>query len=131
MATQQTTSRIRKSIALAPLVAFAFALLFGNLDAAAAQPSCPVAAATAEALAVLPSVALAAASHALHLQSRVPLADSLPDVGIILAAALRHRRSNLVTSYLEGPDRGISRARQILPQIAPRKCRSARFSFDA
>jgi hypothetical protein len=66
MATQQTTSRTRKSIALAPLVAFAFALLFGNLDAAAAQPSCPVAAATAEALAVLPSVALAAASHALE-----------------------------------------------------------------
>ena len=66
MATQQTTSRIRKSIALAPLVAFAFALLFGNLDAAAAQTGCPIASVTADVLAVLPSVFLAAALQTLE-----------------------------------------------------------------
>ena len=66
MASQQATSRTLKSIALTALAAFAFALLFGKLDAAAAQPSCPIAAATADALAVLPSVFLAAALQTLE-----------------------------------------------------------------
>ena len=66
MASQQATSRTRKSIALTALAALVLALLFGKLDAAAAQTGCPIAAATADALAVLPSIFLAAASQALE-----------------------------------------------------------------
>jgi hypothetical protein len=56
----------------------------------------------------------------LHLQPAVSSAGSLPDVGIILAAALRHRRSALVTGCAQGQDGTISRTRQILPQISLR-----------
>jgi hypothetical protein len=66
MASQQATSRTLKSIALTALAAFAFALLFGKLDAAAAQSDCPIATATADALAVLPSVVLATALQILE-----------------------------------------------------------------
>jgi hypothetical protein len=68
MASQQATSRTLKSIALTALAAFAFAFLFGNLDAAAAQSSCPIAAA-ADALAVLPTVFLAAALQTLETET--------------------------------------------------------------
>jgi hypothetical protein len=66
MPSQQATSRTSKSIALAAFLAIALVILFGNLAAAAAQSSCPIAAATADALAVLPSLILAVTSQALE-----------------------------------------------------------------
>jgi hypothetical protein len=66
MGSQQATSQTLTSIVAAALVGLGILGLFGNFDGAAAQCSCPLEATTSEALAVLPSVVLAAASQTLE-----------------------------------------------------------------
>jgi hypothetical protein len=67
MTHQRTLSRNPKSIAGAAFVVLGLLALFGNLDGAAAELSCPLATPAAEALGVLPSVILSTASQALQI----------------------------------------------------------------
>jgi hypothetical protein len=66
MTRQRALSRSHKSIAVTALVALGILVLFGNLNAATMQSGCPLSTTTAEALVLLPSVVLAAASQALE-----------------------------------------------------------------
>jgi hypothetical protein len=66
MGSQHTRSRNVKSIAGAALVGLGLFVLLGNVDVCAAQLSCPLGTAAEEVLAVLPCVALEAASQALR-----------------------------------------------------------------
>ena len=67
MTNQRTHSRNPKSIAGVAFLVLGLLALFGNLDGAAAQLSCPIATPAAEALGVLPSVILSAASQTLQI----------------------------------------------------------------
>jgi len=67
MTNQRTHSRNPKSIAGVAFLVLGLLALFGNLDGAAAQLSCPLATPAAEALGVLPSVILSAASQTLQI----------------------------------------------------------------
>lgn len=67
MTNQRTHSRNPKSIAGVAFLVLGLLVLFGNLDGAAAQLSCPLATPAAEALGVLPSVILSTASQALQI----------------------------------------------------------------
>ena len=64
MTRQLTLSRGPKSIARTALVGLGLLILFGSVDGAAAQLSCPLGNTAGEALGVLPSVVLATASQA-------------------------------------------------------------------
>ncbi len=67
MTSQRTHSRNPKSIAGAAFLVLGLLALFGNHDGAAAQLSCTLANPAGEALGVLPSVILSAASQALQI----------------------------------------------------------------
>jgi hypothetical protein len=65
MASQLATSRTLTAIVTAALVGLGILALFGNLDGTEARFCCPLGATATEAIAVLPSVVLAAAMQAL------------------------------------------------------------------
>ena len=92
MTSQHKLSESLKSIAGAALVGLGLHILSGNLDEAATQLSHPLGTSAADALGVLPSVAMAASQAAQAYASNHQgfLLDAASDVGVILAAASRH-----------------------------------------
>jgi hypothetical protein len=88
MTKQSTLSRSCKSIAGAALVGLGLLALFGDLDGAAAELSCPLATTAGEALGLLPSVVLAAAWHALPFQGFIQMLVPFWLLLFILAAAI-------------------------------------------
>ena len=88
MTRQSAFSRGSKSIAGAALVGLGLFVLCGNLDVAAAQLRCPLGTTAMQALWLLPSVFLAAASQTMLLQGLVQMLVSFWLLLFVVAAAV-------------------------------------------
>jgi hypothetical protein len=104
MTRQGELSRGSKSIAGAALVGLGLFVLSGNLDVTAAQLRCPLGTTAMQALWLVPSVFLAAASQTLLFQGFVQLLVSFWLLLFVIAAAILLRGSSRAKSeYFPNP----------------------------